>query len=324
MLRHVDLCSGIGGFSLGFEWAELSSPILLCDSDPFCRKVLAKHWPNVPIANDVKELSLDPIRLVPDCDILSCGYPCQPFSQAGNRRGKEDDRHLWPEIFKIIQAKRPRWVVCENVFGHISMGLDEVLSDMEAQNYSCQSFVVPACAVNAPHRRDRVWIIAHTNSQGEPDVTRFTEEGQRMVVNTQNDRRDRWATETRRSRSESESDKSQSSIRSQSSGSGQDVADTDSTRCQEQWWGQPAQSQHEATKCGDWWSVEPPVGRVANGIPRRVDKFDGWEREPADIPRVAKGVKDRVKRLKGLGNAVVPSIAMQIGLTIKAVEHGDS
>lgn len=338
MLRHTDLCSGIGGFALGFEWAGLSKPVMFCDIEPWSRKVLAKHWPDVPIAEDVRKLANDPARLVPDCHILSCGYPCQPFSQAGIRRGEKDDRHIWPEIFTIIQAKRPDWIVCENVYGHISLGIDQVLSDLEAEGYACQPFVVPACAVNAPHRRDRVWIVAHANSQGEPNGTKHE---QRMVGNTQNDRRDRWAKETRRSRSESESDKFQSSIRSQSSGSGQDVADTHSSgegrglrslagadaekdrpkiehqdqairfgdsgqdvadtysaRCQEQWWGEPAQSQYEAAKCGDWWSVEPPVGRLANGIP------------------------DRVAQLKGLGNAIVPQIAMQIGLTIKAVENG--
>ena len=129
--RHVDLCSGIGGFALGFEWAELSSPILFCDIEPWSRKILAKHWPDVPIAEDVKELAGDPDRNVPDCDILTAGYPCQPFSLAGERRGTEDDRHIWPYILSIIQAKRPAWCVFENVYGHVSMGLDEVLSDLE-------------------------------------------------------------------------------------------------------------------------------------------------------------------------------------------------
>ena len=125
MLAHVDLCSGIGGFALGFQWAGLSRPVLFCDIEEWSRKVLAKHWPDVPISNDVKELASDPRRLVPDCDILTAGYPCQPFSLAGKRRGEKDDRHIWPEIFAIVQAKRPRWCVFENVSGHINMGLDQ-------------------------------------------------------------------------------------------------------------------------------------------------------------------------------------------------------
>ena len=130
MFRHVDLCSGIGGFALGFEWAGLSKPVLFCDIEEWPRKILAKHWPDVPIAEDVKELANDPDRNVPDCDILTAGYPCQPFSLAGERRGAEDDRHIWPDIFSIVQRKRPAWCVFENVYGHVSMGLDEVLSDL--------------------------------------------------------------------------------------------------------------------------------------------------------------------------------------------------
>ena len=189
MLAHVDLCSGIGGFALGFQRAGLSRPVLFCDIEPWSRQVLAKHWPDVPIAEDVKELASDPRRLVPDCDILSCGYPCQPFSQAGVRRGEEDDRHIWPEIFTIVQAKWPTWCVFENVSGHISLGLDQVLSDLESKGYAVQPFVVPACAVDAPHRRDRVWIIAaHADGDSESDVTRYGEEGQWLVADANGER----------------------------------------------------------------------------------------------------------------------------------------
>ena len=93
--------------------------------------MLRKHWSDVPIAEDVKELANDPERLVPDCDILTAGYPCQPFSVAGKQRGAEDDRHIWPEIRTIVEAKRPTWCVFENVYGHIKLGLDEVLSDLK-------------------------------------------------------------------------------------------------------------------------------------------------------------------------------------------------
>jgi len=257
MMAHVDLCSGIGGFALGFEWAGLSKPVMFCDIEPWSRKVLAKHWPDVPIAEDVRKLADDPARLVPDCHILSCGYPCQPFSQAGIRRGEKDDRHLWPEIFAIIQAKRPNWIVCENVFGHINLGLDQVLSDLEAEDYTFQPFVVPACAVNAPHRRDRVWIVGYAA----------------------HNRCDRGAAQAGRTGQTDQPDQPGFEIRGEPSGSGQDVAE------------QPPKCEKHGG-----WAVEPPVGRVANGISRRVD------------------------RLKGLGNAIVPQIAMQIGLTIKAVE----
>jgi len=198
MLRHVDLVSGIGGFALGFQWAKLSKPVLFCDIEPFCRKVLAKHWPDVPIAEDVRELADDPIRYVPECDIITAGYPCQNFSISGNRLGEKDNRHIWPEIFSIIQARRPTWAVFENVRGHISMGLDTVLSDLGRISYSATPFVIPACATDAPHFRFRLFIVAR-------DMANFDSTGRQeqwWPQPTQEEtealeRRSRWATEPR-------------------------------------------------------------------------------------------------------------------------------
>ena len=174
MLRHVDLCSGIGGFALGFQWAELSKTIMFCDTEKWCREILAKNFPNVPITNDVKELANDPERLVPDHDILTAGYPCQPFSVAGRQKGEKDDRHIWPYIFRIIACKRPTWCVFENVYGHVALGLDKVLADLESEGYSTRTFIVPACGKDAPHRRDRLWIIARlvgdTSSNGRNEI----------------------------------------------------------------------------------------------------------------------------------------------------------
>ena len=337
MLKHVDLCSGIGGFALGFGWAELSHPVLFCDIEPWSRKILAKHWPDVKIAKDVKELANDPDGLVPDCDILTAGYPCQPFSVAGKQRGEEDDRHIWPEIFRIIKAKRPNWIVCENVYGHISMGLDTVLSDLETEGYSCQPFIVPACAVNAPHRRDRLWIVAHTNSHGKPNGSINEEKRSRQLVgDTENNRCDRGATPVRREGAQNKqveqfsvrgklsrpsenvahanSDRTERDKSENREGSGvvknsANVAYTDNKRSQGRLSGGKGaerQSEHGHTRCSsavhrqpteEWWAAEPNVGRVANGIPNRVD------------------------RLKGLGNAIVPQIAMQIGLCIKQVNE---
>ena len=177
IMRHLDLCSGIGGFALGFEWAGLSKPVMFCDIEPWSRQVLAKHWPDVPIAEDIKELSRDPDGLIPDCDIITAGYPCQPFALPGKRDGTKDDRHLWPFIFPIVQAKRPAWCVFENVYGHVSLGLDEVLSDLEGEGYAARTFIVPACAVDAPHRRDRIWIIARKVSN--PARNRWAVSGSR-------------------------------------------------------------------------------------------------------------------------------------------------
>ena len=171
MLAHVDLCSGIGGFALGFQRAGLSKPVLFCDIEPWSRQILKKHWPDVPIAEDVKELANDPGQIIKAINgrdsILSGGFPCQPFSAAGARRGFEDDRHIWPQILSIIQQVRPNWVVFENVSGLITLGLNEVLSDLaDKANYSVQTFHIGAVSVDAPHRRMRLWIVGNRNDNG--------------------------------------------------------------------------------------------------------------------------------------------------------------
>ena len=164
-LRVLDLFSGIGGFSLGLERTGGFEAVAFCEIEEFPRKVLRKHWPDIPIHRDVRELRGADVGPV---DVICGGYPCQPFSTAGKRRGAEDDRHLWPEYRRLVEELRPDWVIGENVAGHISMGLDDVLSDLEALGYACRAFVVPACAVGAPHRRDRVWIVGHADRGGKP------------------------------------------------------------------------------------------------------------------------------------------------------------
>jgi len=161
MLRVLDLFSGIGGFSLGLERTGGYKTIAFCEYEKFPRSILKKHWPDVPCFPDVRTLKGSDID--GPIDVICGGYPCQPFSTAGQRRGKEDDRHLWPEFSRLVDELRPTWIIGENVAGHISMGLDDVLSDLEGQGYAARTFVIPACALNAPHRRDRVWIIANAN-----------------------------------------------------------------------------------------------------------------------------------------------------------------
>tara|TARA_R110000868_G_scaffold247381_1_gene503793 strand:- start:885 stop:1781 length:897 start_codon:yes stop_codon:yes gene_type:complete len=295
-MRHVDLCSGIGGFSLGFEWAGLSKPVLFCDVEPWCRRVLSKHWPDVPVACDVKELANDPDRNVPDCDILTAGYPCQPFSLAGKRGGEEDPRHIWPYILRIVASKRPSWCVFENVYGHLTLGLDQVLLDLEAEGYATRPFIVPACSVDAPHKRDRIWIIA--KNMGDTSRSRQQgDNGRRSGQELENGCEDVADTEIMHgdvSAQHPEQSERQASELREHSGE-KLMADTNNSGREEQRWPQPTQPKHEAPQCRSGWLTEPPVGRVANGIPRRVD------------------------RLKGLGNAIVPQIAMRIGMTIKSV-----
>lgn len=158
-LQVLDLFAGIGGFSLGLERAGMEC-VGQVEKDGFCLKVLKKHWPGVKRMTDIKDVEGDEFGSV---DLICGGFPCQPWSNAGKRRGVEDDRDLWPEMHRIIKAVHPRWVLGENVSGFISMemGLDRVLSDLEASGYTVRAFAVPAAAVNAPHRRERIWIVAH-------------------------------------------------------------------------------------------------------------------------------------------------------------------
>ena len=172
-MNHIDLFSGIGGFALAANWVGWDT-IAFCEIDPFCQKVLKKHWPDVPIFDDIKTLTADEIKEKTGWDgseptIISGGFPCQPYSTAGKRKGNADDRVLWLEMFRVIREVKPAWVVAENVRGLLSieggMVFEQVCADLEGEGYEVQPFIIPACAVNAPHRRDRVWIIAHANNR---------------------------------------------------------------------------------------------------------------------------------------------------------------
>lgn len=280
-LKVLDLFSGIGGFSLGLERATSDGPytgfetVAFCEIEPFPRKVLAKHWPGVPCYEDVRTLTAE--RLAADgigpIDLICGGYPYQPFSTAGRRMGDQDDRHLWPEVHRLLDELRPAWFIGENVAGHISMGLDQVLSDLEASQYAARTFAIPACAADAPHRRNRVWIVANASCgrlRGE-DVGEMEFAGRAETI-----------------------------------GASEVMADADAQGLQGRTQtrnpkGKRTRGNQQLERCayGKWpaWPVEPDVGRVANGIPARMD------------------------RLKSLGNAVVPEIPLRLGQAILAAHE---
>ncbi|NJB67537.1 DNA (cytosine-5)-methyltransferase 1 [Desulfobaculum xiamenense] len=167
-----ELFAGIGGMSLGLAWAGFNVRWQV-EIDEWCRRILESHWPDAIRFDDIR--TLDPDSLAP-VDLICGGYPCQPFSNAGKRKGSRDDRHLWPEVVRILRHLRrmerhPAWCLFENVDGHVSMGLDSVLSDLEGIGYTCWPLIVPACAVGARHQRNRVWIVANAKRdlfQGRP------------------------------------------------------------------------------------------------------------------------------------------------------------
>ena len=156
-LRYLSLFSGIGGFDLGFDRAGMVCAGQV-EIDDYCRRVLAKHWPDVKRMADIKEVEGDDFGAV---DVICGGFPCQPHSKAGQRRGETDDRNLWPEMRRVIDAIRPAWVVAENVPGIRTTIIDNVLSDLEGMDYAAGTIIVPACAVEAPHIRERLFILAH-------------------------------------------------------------------------------------------------------------------------------------------------------------------
>ena len=302
-LRVLDLFSGIGGFSLGLEWTGGFETVAFCEIEKYPQEVLKKNFPGVPIYDDIKELTAE--RLVSDgigtIDVITGGYPCTPFSVAGKQKGHEDDRHLWPFMLEIIAQVRPTWVLCENVYGHISLGLDTVLLDLEAQGYSSRTFVVPACGVDAPHKRDRLWVVAHSNSKGESDGSEHEEQRPRKLVAHSNGKHKRPRQKPKQPTG--------NSPRECSSDSGENVADSESQRVEGCW----ADRQQE------------PSIPIEQKIPRRdcagISR-DHWAVEP-NMGRVAHGVSDRVAKLKALGNAVVPQIPMMIGQAILDYEQNE-
>ena len=166
-MTHGSLFSGIGGFDLAAEWMGWENKFH-CEWNPFGQKVLKHYWPEAESFNDITKT--DFTKYANRISVLTGGFPCQPYSLAGKRKGKEDDRHLWPEMLRCIREIKPRWVIGENVLGLVNWNgglvFHEVQSDLEAQGYEVWPYVLPAASVNAPHRRDRVWFVAHNNRFG--------------------------------------------------------------------------------------------------------------------------------------------------------------
>jgi DNA (cytosine-5)-methyltransferase 1 len=261
----LDLFSGIGGFSLGLERAGMRT-VAFCEIDHYCQRVLARHWPGVPIFGDIRRVGRNDIGGA--VEVICGGFPCQDISIAGRGAGIEGDRSgLWVEFARLIGEIRPRWVIVENVSALLVRGLDRVLGDLAALRYDAEWYCIPASAVGAPHERDRLWIVAYPNDgqrerpEGEVQAGRDAAGARREAV------------------ADAESLPERPRLR-------ESIA-------AELWRRRPGNS----GSAGSNWPAEPDVGRVANGVPARVD------------------------RLKGLGNAVVPQIPELIGRAIMEVER---
>jgi len=303
-MKHLALFNGIGGFQLAAHlvgWENVAH----VEIDEWCNKIVKQHFPESECYTDIKNFNAT--KYNGTIDIISGGFPCQPFSVAGKRKGKEDDRHLWPEMLRVIKEVEPSWIVGENVTGIIGMVLEQVLSDLESAGYNTETFIIPACAVGALHKRDRLWIVAHTNGkrwedeqkengqllcdrirngktqkQKRNELERGTIKHGAILSDTESIRREQpWNTRQRRT-----------GFENGSSNDGRALPNTNGTRCEEL--NSTTITEGKRFYSGDafegrnYWQVEPGVGRVANGVSNRVD------------------------RIKGLGNAIVPQVALEI------------
>lgn len=325
-MRFLSLFAGIGGFDLGLERAgfECAGQV---EINPFCQKVLAKHWPNVKRMSDIREVKGNEFGTI---DLVCGGFPCQPFSVAGKQKGKEDDRYLWPEMLRIIKVTKPTWIVGENVVGIVNLALEQVCLDLEAEEYEVQSFIIPACAVDAPHRRDRVWIIAYSSSKR--CSTRICDREERYILRNENrdasqdkserngrfdrsrevcsilpdTRRESERTEKNRPCAESiysSSQREQSEEGNRPSDLREDVPNTNSERLQ----GSENGREFDCLRKNE----------TEQSLRLSCSAWKVFPAQPALCGR-NDGVSNRVDRVKSLGNAVVPQIVEIIGKAIKA------
>lgn len=324
-ITHYDLFAGIGGFSLALEEVFSDEKIkhIFCEWESFPTAVLRRHWPEGEFWGDIVNLVAHTEgRRLPESrpsrsggdgstdsgfSIVTGGFPCQPFSSAGQRRGTADDRHQWPNMFKVIRNVKPRWVIAENVRGlatwNEGMVLEQVCTDLEAEGYQVQPFIIPAVAVNAPHRRDRIWIIAHAERPDEP-------------------------------RESTDYDRSAKAERLQSRHEVQEPGEPDRVR----------RDTSDSQRIGRQQGRDTKVGATAGkrGKGQQEDqryKLPDWERDWREVafatchagvddglPRVVDGVsisraRWRKESLKAYGNAIVPEVAIQIMKAIKEAEY---
>jgi DNA (cytosine-5)-methyltransferase 1 len=285
-MRHGSLFSGIGGFELAAEWMGWHNTFH-CEFNEFGSKVLSHYWPESKHYGDITKSDFSEFR--DRIDILTGGFPCQPYSAAGKRKGKDDARHLWPEMLRVVREVKPRYIVGENVYGLVTWNgglvFDEVCTDLEAEGYAVWPIVIPAAAVNAPHRRDRVWFVAYA------DLSRC--EGERE---------------------QSESDRENRAISNGRKRLTTDTNNNDSKRLkfnrsiEKKGEIQNKSRQFSGSICSSWekFPTKYPICSRNDGISDRLDRitFSKWRKES----------------IKAYGNAIVPQVVYQI---FKAIEDHD-
>jgi len=333
MLKVLDLFSGIGGFSLGLESTGHFQTIAFCEKDQFCQKVLQKNFKNIPIEGDVRNVKGEKYK----ADVVTGGFPCQPFSVAGKRKGTDDDRYLWDETIRVVRECKPKWFIGENVEGLINiqegMVLRQVQTDLEKEGFEVQCLIIPASGIGAWHQRKRIWIIGCNVSNSN---TRFSigenqeiqtrgntsTNGSKNVSNSIGKLSDGCSSTTRNSKTkfkrvECNQSWNWNEVRSKtercSEQDREDVSNSRSRNAQSGCVGQKLSFEeiekrkttrstwsNSSPKNRTWWQTQSELCGVPNGLSSELDK-------------------DRTNRIKTLGNAIVPQIAKEIGLAIKKV-----
>jgi DNA (cytosine-5)-methyltransferase 1 len=296
MLRHGSLFSGIGGFDLAAEWAGWNN-LFHCEWNEFCQKVLKYHFPNSTSYGDITKTDFTIWR--GKIDVLSGGFPCQPYSVAGKRKGKDDERHLWPEMCRTIREIKPRWVVGENVYGLVSwndgMVFNEVCTDLENEGYEVQSYIIPACSQDAPHKRDRIFIVAHSNCCRN----NFTEgkEGSVWQQTSKDEERNGRAMQDNGLSYE----RTTSNTESIGTGGLRNESQTERSQYSDELFG----IKHTIPNW-DNFPTQSPICGGNDGLPTELDgiTFSKWRNES----------------IRGYGNAIVPQIALKIFESINQYE----
>jgi DNA (cytosine-5)-methyltransferase 1 len=310
-LKTLDLFSGIGGFSLGLESTGFFETIGFVEKDKFCQKVLKKHWSNINIEEDIRNVKGEKYA----AEVITGGFPCQPFSVAGKRKSTADDRYLWDEMLRIIRETKPRWVIGENVEGIVNinegMVLRQVLNDLENEGFKSQCIIIPASGIGAWHQRKRIWIIAcnvsnsnsnrnsskeqrsngKENSFSQEHRQKFSTSWEFIGTNTNDVSNSECILPHGCSSTTRNSNTKQSGLECNESGNRNKVW-CETERCSEQIGSRKT-----------WWQIESELCGVPNGVSYELDK-------------------DRSNRIKSLGNSIVPQIARQIGLAIMEAENG--
>jgi len=282
-LRTLDLFSGIGGFSLGLESTGFFETIGFVEKDKFCQKVLKKHWSNINIEEDIRNVKGEKYA----AEVITGGFPCQPFSVAGKRKSTADDRYLWDEMLRVIRETKPRWVIGENVEGIVNinegMVLRQVLTDLENEGFKSQCIIIPASGIGAWHQRKRIWILAYSNKNGS-----YRSQGN-ATKQSSNEQKDRLSFRD---------DKDVPNTNFQGLERHRDEYELREAKQEKNFiW-----SSNDGTK-KSWWQTQSELCGVPNGVSYELDK-------------------DRSNRIKALGNSIVPQIARQIGLAIMEAENG--